>query len=82
MPEAFDVAEDLLLSALALGEPRYKSLLRWTPGVASSVFFFNFWHLAQTMLQVKRLRPIFECTEMNQKVSVSMSRLGYGQTLG
>ena len=53
MPEVFDVAEDLLLS-LEAGEPKYKSLLRFTPGVASSVFFCNFWHLVQTIFDLIR----------------------------
>lgn len=48
MPEALEVAEDLLLSWEA-DEPGYKSFFRFTPGVASSVFFCDFWHLAQTM---------------------------------
>ena len=55
MPEAFDVAEDLLLSvvlSVEAGEPKYISLLRFTFGVASSVFFRNFWHLVQTMLDL------------------------------
>lgn len=51
-PEAFDVAEDLHLS-LEAGEPKYKSFLRLTPGVASSVFFCDFWHLAQTILYLE-----------------------------
>ena len=41
MPEAPDVVEVLLLS-LEAGEPKYKSFLRLTPGVASSVLFCDF----------------------------------------
>ena len=67
MPEAFDVAECLPLSVLELGEPKYKSLLRWTPGVASSVFFFSFWHLAQTILHMKCLWPKLNRTEVIQE---------------
>lgn len=48
MPEALEVAEDLLLSWEAC-EPKYMSFLRFTPGVASSVFFCDFWHLTQTI---------------------------------
>ena len=53
MPENVDVAEDLLLS-LEADEPKYKSLLRFTPGVASSVFFCNLWHLVQTIFDLIR----------------------------
>lgn len=52
MPLVPKVAEDLLGSLLA-DDPWYMSFLRLTPGVASSVFFKPFWHLAQTILEVK-----------------------------
>lgn len=57
MPFTPKVAEDLLLS-LDADEPWWISLLRLGAGVASSVFFCDFWHLVQTILGILWIRKV------------------------
>lgn len=77
MPPAGELEElDLVLSTV--GDPRYISFLRLTPGVASSVFFNVFWHLTHTILEVDfgRVKRV-----AGSKIE-RQSRLFAGSTLG